>query len=126
MRATPHTGFEPVHAVCALLSGLTVANWIAGGWRPSRSRRNSASGGASDTVSAHGDSDDAARRLATGRSLTGALRRVLLLPVRSPGRAGGGGVIVAVFWQPTQAVTPPSPSPCKGHLLGARLRMVPW
>ncbi|GAA0403942.1 hypothetical protein Acor_24650 [Acrocarpospora corrugata] len=47
-----------------------------------------------------------ATRPAPGWSLTGALRRVSLLPVRSPARTGGGGVMQAVKRRPTQTVTP--------------------
>jgi Aminoglycoside-2''-adenylyltransferase len=32
MNAIPTAGFEPVHAVASLLSGLTVPWWITGGW----------------------------------------------------------------------------------------------
>jgi hypothetical protein len=41
------------------------------------------------------------RRLTTGRSLTGAQRRILLLPGHSPRRAGGGGITVTVFRRPS-------------------------
>ena len=51
-------------------------------------------------------SDNPARRLAAGPSLTGALRRVLLLPVCSPARAGGGSVMLALNEQRRRAVTP--------------------
>jgi hypothetical protein len=47
-----------------------------------------------------------ARGTCTGWSLTGALRRFSLLPVPVPGEAGGGGVMMAVFQRPAQAVTP--------------------
>ncbi len=49
---------------------------------------------------------DSARRLTAGRSLTGALRRVPLLPVINLGRAGGGGVRLALGGRPAWAVTP--------------------
>ena len=69
--------------------------------------KNSASGSARDTVTPQGGSDGpAAARLAPGRSLTGALRRVPLLPVCSPAKAGGGGVMLALHGRPQQAVTP--------------------
>src|SRR5580692_3897557 len=68
--------------------------------------KNSASGSVNDTETPQDGSDDPARRTATGRSLTGALRRVSLLPVRVPGKAGGGGVIPAVFRRPPKTVTP--------------------
>jgi Aminoglycoside-2''-adenylyltransferase len=32
MNTTPSAGFEPVHAISTLLSGLTVPWWITGGW----------------------------------------------------------------------------------------------
>jgi hypothetical protein len=32
MNTTRNAGFEPVHAVASLLSGLTVPWWITGGW----------------------------------------------------------------------------------------------
>ena len=57
-------------------------------------------------LAACGSDGPAASRLAPGRSLTGALRRVPLLPVCSPAKAGGGGVMLAVFRRPTQTVTP--------------------
>jgi hypothetical protein len=41
-------------------------------------------------------SDDSARRPTTGRSLTGALRRVFLKPVCDLGRAEGCGVMQAL------------------------------
>src|SRR5450755_298874 len=91
-------------ATCRPPGSSTHTAWISED--QSIPTKNSASGSASDTVSPHGGSDDPARRLATGRSLTGALRRVLLLPVHSPARTGGGGVTVAVFRRPTQAITP--------------------
>src|SRR5579859_244652 len=63
--------------------------------------KNSASGSAKDTVTPHGGSDGpAAARLAPGWSLAGALRRVPLLPVGSPAKAGGGGVMLAVSRRP--------------------------
>jgi hypothetical protein len=63
--------------------------------------KNTASGSASDIPSPHDGSDDpAAARQAPGRSLTGALRRVSLLPVCGPARAGGGGVMLAIHWRP--------------------------
>ena len=68
--------------------------------------KNFASHSASGTSAPQGGSDDPARRTATGRSLTGALRRVSLLPVRVPAEARGGGVLLAVFRRPTQTVTP--------------------
>src|SRR5271169_5526017 len=68
--------------------------------------KNSASGSANDTETPHDGSDGPARRTATGWSLTGALRRVSLLPVRVPGEAGGGGVMKAVLRRPPQTVTP--------------------
>ena len=60
----------------------------------------------SDNSAPQGGSDDPARRTATGRSLTGALRRVSLLPVRVPAETGGGGVMRAVSRRPPQTVTP--------------------
>ena len=51
-------------------------------------------------------STTSAMRTSPGRSLTGALRRVPLLPVGRPRGTGGGGVIVAREGQPTQAVSP--------------------
>src|SRR3984885_16335494 len=69
--------------------------------------KNSASGSARDTVTPQDGSDGtAAARLAPGWSLTGALRRVPLLPVCSPGRTGGGSVMPALHGRPNQAVTP--------------------
>lgn len=104
---------DPVRsALCAMVNSavifpaatITHTAWVAAA--QSILVKNSASGSASDTVSHHGGSDDPARRPATGRSLTGALRRVPLLPVRSPARTGGGSVMVAVSQRPNRAVTP--------------------
>ncbi|RIK14552.1 MAG: hypothetical protein DCC50_10890 [Acidobacteria bacterium] len=50
-------------------------------------------------------SDDSARGSTTGRSLTGALRRVFLMPVHGPGRTEGGGVMQALMGRPHAAVT---------------------
>src|SRR5271167_5230491 len=99
-------------ALCAMVNSamifpaasITHTAWVAAA--QSIPVKNSASGSARDIVSPHGGSDGPARRLATGRSLTGALRRIPLLPVRSPGRTEGGSVIVAVSQRPNQAVTP--------------------
>jgi hypothetical protein len=57
-------------------------------------------------ISPWGGSDDPARRLRAGRSLTGALGRVLLMPVYNLGRTGGGGVMLALMERPLLAVTP--------------------
>ena len=57
--------------------------------RPSRPRRRTALQAAQATRSPHDGSDDPARRPTTGRSLTGALRRVPLSPVCSPARSRG-------------------------------------
>src|ERR671910_967249 len=59
----------------------------------------------SDNRSPQLGSDDSARGSTTGRSLTGALRRVFLKPVCDPGRTEGGGVTVALEGRPTPAVT---------------------
>src|SRR6266498_1551656 len=57
-------------------------------------------------------SDTSVGRTSAGRSLTGALGRVPLLPVIGPRGAGGGSVMQALNRRPPQAVTrlPPSPS----------------
>ena len=93
----------PIVAVSALAAATVPAVASA----QSIPVKNSASGSARDTATPQDGSDGpAAARLAPGRSLTGALRRVSLLPVCGPARAGGGGVIVAIHWRPTQAVSP--------------------
>jgi hypothetical protein len=48
----------------------------------------------------------AVTKLRPGWSLTGALRRVPLLPVRASAGAGGGSVILALDRRPNKAVTP--------------------
>ncbi|GAA0966186.1 hypothetical protein GCM10009555_007390 [Acrocarpospora macrocephala] len=53
-----------------------------------------------------GSDDPAATGPAPGWSLTGALRRISLLPVPSPARTGGGGVMEALEERPHKAVTP--------------------
>ena len=112
-------------ALCAMVNSATIFPAASdhahrvGAAAQSIPVKNSASGSASDTVSPHGGSDDPARRPATGRSLTGALRRIPLLPVRSPARTGGGSVMVAVSQRPTRPSPRPSPSPNKGHPIGA-------
>jgi hypothetical protein len=52
--------------------------------------------------------------------MTGALRRVPLLPVGSPARTGGGGVMRALNGRPNKAITRLSPSPNNEHLASAR------
>src|SRR6516165_7110268 len=63
------------------------------------------SGVSSDNNAPQVGSDDPARGSTTGRSLTGALRRVFLKPVCDPGRTAGGGVMQALHERPTMAVT---------------------
>ena len=67
----------------------------------------------------HDGSDDSARRPAPGWSLTGALRRISLLPVRGPARTGGGGVMQALEGRPPQAVTPAPAESQHEHRSGA-------
>jgi hypothetical protein len=89
--------------------------------------KNSASCSANDDMRTPcGGSDDPARRTATGWSLTGALRRFSLLPVRAPAGTGGGGVMLAVFRRPPQTVTPaPAESQQRANITMPAIRMVP-
>src|SRR5690606_2348150 len=82
----------------------TAWTWAA----QSRPAKNCAGGSVRDNSTPRGGSDSgpAATRPAPGRSLTGALWRISLLPVRSLARTGGGGVIQAVERRPDQTVTP--------------------
>ena len=93
IQATPDTAASSTH---------TAWVWAA----QSIPVKNSASGSANGTETPHDGSDSPARRTATGWSLTGALRRVSLLPVRVPAETGGGGVMQAVLRRPPQTVTP--------------------
>jgi hypothetical protein len=58
-------------------------------------------------------------RTATGRSLTGALRRISLWPVGVPRETGSGGVMEVVPRPPNQAVTRLPSSPNNGGRTGA-------
>src|SRR5262249_33978143 len=51
-----------------------------------------------------------------GWSLTGALTRFSLWPVGSPGRTGGGGVMLALCERPGEAVTPAPTEFLQGRL----------
>src|SRR5680860_883646 len=88
------------------VSSSTHTAWVSAA--QSRPTWNKAGGAArdSDTSPPQVGSDDSVRRLCAGRSLTGALGRVLLMPVYNLGRAGGGGVMLALAELPTLAVTP--------------------
>jgi hypothetical protein len=69
--------------------------------------KNSGSGSARDAVTPQDGSEGGCSRW----SLTGALRRVPLLPVCSPGRTGGGSVMPALHGRPNQAVAPAPAEP---------------
>ena len=95
------------HFTCPALSTTQTACDAAAQSIPVK---NAAAGTAADkerdNETPQAGSDNPARRLAAGPSLTGALRRVLLLPVCSPARAGGGSVMLALNEQRRRAVTP--------------------
>ena len=109
------------HFTCPALSTTQTACDAAAQSIPVK---NAAAGTAADkerdNETPQAGSDNPARRLAAGPSLTGALRRVLLLPVCSPARAGGGSVMLALNEQRRRAVTPALTGPNNEHLVSAR------